>query len=221
MYLTTYRFNGKMKGTIVPNINKGVRDVDFRKKKEISFESKRQAFKRASDLLFFNSDLRYFVTLTYRKQHKDYQMVLNDIKNLSRFETNLKYIGVVEKHRSGCLHIHLITNKIATVSYKEGKLSSKNWHKGFSDVVHISTFDKNFNVMKYLFKYLKKSDKVGGRWVLKSRNLVKPIVNHKQLDINETFHYLYYLEKNNFHIDKLEIKDYYLRDTILFNFYSQ
>jgi len=217
MYLTVYRLKDKMMGTIVPNINKKGQN-DFKKKKNISYESKRQAFKRASDLLFFNSDMQYFVTLTYSNQHKDYSVVLNDLKNFSRREKGLKYIGVVEPHKSGCLHCHLITNKLSTISLRSGKLSAKNWKKGFSDVVHLSTFDENFNVMKYLFKYLKKSKKIGGRWVLKSRNLSKPYVFHRKLDINETFSYLNNLEKNNFNIDKLEIKDYYLRDTIIFKF---
>lgn len=209
-----------MKGTIIPNINKSVQK-DYTKKNTISYESKRQAFKRASDLLFFNDDLTYFLTLTYKIQHKDYKMILNDIKNFSRKENGLKYIGVVEKHKSGNYHLHLITNKIGLVSYKEGKLSAKNWTKGFSDVVHISTFDRNFDVLKYLFKYLEKSDKIGGRWVLKSRNLITPIVYHRDMDINETFRYLDRLELNNFKVDKLEIKDYYLRDTILYKFRSK
>jgi len=220
MYLTTKRLNNKMMGTIVPNINKNSQ-VDFKKKNSISYESKRQAFKRASELLYFNDDLQFFLTLTYRKQHSNYKKVLDDLKNFSRYEKNLKYIGVVEKHKSGNLHIHLITNKIQLTSYKLDKLSAKNWKLGFSDVVHISTFDKNFNIMKYLFKYLEKSDKVGGRWVLKSRNLSKPFVYHRKLDINQTYRYLDNLDKSNYHIDKLEIKDYYLRDTILYKFYSQ
>lgn len=217
MYLTTYRLNKKMMGTIVPNINKKGQN-EFTKKHDISFESKRQAFKKASDLLFFNPDMQFFVTLTYAKQHTSYAMILDDLKNFTRREKGIKYIAVVEPHKSGCLHLHLITSKLSTISLRCGKLSAKHWHKGFSDVVHLSTFDDNFNILKYLFKYLKKSKKVGGRWVLKSRNLDKPSVSHRKLDINATIDYLYYLEKNNFHIDKLEIKDYYMRDTILIKF---
>lgn len=220
MYLTTKRLNNKMMGTIVPNINKNTQ-VDFKKKNSISYESKRQAFKRASDLLFFNDDMTNFVTLTYKKQHTNYQMILDDLKNFSRHEKNLKYIGVVERHKSGNFHIHLICSHLSTCSHRLGKTSAKNWKKGFSDVVSIEIFDKNFNIMKYLFKYLEKSDKVGGRWVLKSRNLNKPTVYHRQLDINQTYRYLNNLDKSNYHIDKLEIKDYYLRDTILYKFYSQ
>ena len=217
MYLTTYRLNKKIMGTIVPNINKKGQN-DFKKKQDISFESKRQAFKRASDLLFFNPDMQYFVTLTYAKQHTDYSMILDDLKNFVRRENGLKYVAVVEPHKSGCLHLHLITSKLSTISLRSGKLSAKHWKKGFSDVVHLSTFDQNFNILKYLFKYLKKSKKIGGRWVLKSRNLLKPYVSHRKMDINETIDYLNYLEKNDFNIDKLEIKDYYLHDTVLIKF---
>lgn len=217
MYLTKYRYKDKVKGTIIPNINRN-RQYNFSKKEGVSYESKRQAFKRASDLLFFNDDMQYFVTLTYKDQHKDYQMVLNDIKNFSRREPDLKYIGVVEKHKTGCLHIHLITNKISTHSLRKGKLSATNWHKGFSDVIHISSFDDNFNIMKYLFKYLRKSDKVGGRWVLKSRNLNRPIKTNRQMDINETVKYLQFLDHNGYEVEKVDIKDHTDSKRLIFRF---
>lgn len=217
MYLTKYQFENKIMGTIVPNINKKG-NTDFKKRKSISYESKRQAFKRASDLLFFNEDMTNFVTLTYKKQHTNYQMILDDLKNFSRREKNLKYVGVVERHKTGNYHIHLICSELSTCSHRLGKTSAKNWKKGFSDVVSIDKFDGNFNIFKYLFKYLEKSDKIGGRWVLKSRNLNKPTVYHRQLDLKQTFKYLDYLQYNKFTIDKIEIQDYYLRDTILFKF---
>jgi hypothetical protein len=217
MYLTKYQFNEKVLGSIIPNPNtKG--STDFTKRNKISLESKRQAFKKASDLLFFNDDMTNFVTLTYRKQHKNYSMVLDDLKNLSRSEKNFKYIAVVERHKTGCYHIHLITSVLATVSLRSGFCSAVHWKKGFSDVRSIRSFDENFNIFKYLFKYLAKADKIGGRWVLKSRNLNKPFVSHKQLDLNQTFKYLDFLQSNKYHIDKLEIKDYYFRDTIIFKF---
>lgn len=204
-------------GTIIPNINKNIQR-DFTKKQEISFESKRQAFKKASNLLFFNPDMKYFVTLTYRKQHKNYSMVLDDIKNFSRREKNFKYIGVVEKHKSGNLHIHLITNKIKTTSLRAGCLSAVAWKKGFSDVRAVSDFDQRFDIFKYLFKYLKKSEKIGGRWVLKSRNLNKPTVVHYEKDLKGTLQYLEFLERNNFTIDKKLIKDYLFNEHIIINF---
>lgn len=217
MYISKYQFQNMVAGTIIPNINKNCQR-DFTKKNEISFESKRQAFKKASNLLFFNSDMQYFVTLTYRKQHKDYSMVLNDLKNFSRRENNLKYIGVVEKHKSGNLHIHLITNKIKTVSHRVGCLSALAWKKGFSDVRAVSDFNEQFNIFKYLFKYLQKSEKIGGRWVLKSRNLNKPSVVHYEKDLKGTLQYLEFLERNNYSIDKKVVRGYRLDEHIIFNF---
>lgn len=217
MYISKYQYQNLVAGTIIPNINKNIQR-DFTKKNEISFESKRQAFKKASNLLFFNPDMQYFVTLTYRKQHKNYSMVLDDLKNFSRSQKIFKYVGVVEKHKSGNLHIHLITNKIKTVSHRVGCQSALAWKKGFSDVRAISDFDEQFNIFKYLFKYLQKSEKIGGRWVLKSRNLNKPTVIHYEKDLKGTIQYLEFLERNNFTIDKKLIKDYLFNEHIIFNF---
>lgn len=205
MYITTRRYGKKMNGTIVGNVNRGSYNRDFTKKNEISYESKRQAFKRASDLLFFNEDMVFFLTLTYRKQHSDYNKILNDLKNFVKKEKGLKYIGVVEKHKSGNYHIHLITSEIKTVSHRAGKLSAVNWKAGFSDVVHINSFDDNFNILKYLFKYLQKGEKIGGRWVLKSRNLNKPVSMSRHATYKYTHQFLLNLMENGFTIDKKEI----------------
>lgn len=195
-------------GSLVAGKNKRGQQKDFTKKNEVSYESKRQAFKRASELLFFNPDMQYFVTLTYRKQHKNYQKVLNDIKNFRRLEPNMKYIGVVEEHKTGNLHIHLITNKIQMHSLRAGKYSAVNWKAGFSDIKHINEFDNNFDVMKYLFKYFQKSNKIGGVWVLKSRNLNRPIQTNREMDYNETKRFLRNLYQSGFSIDKKEVITY-------------
>lgn len=137
-----------------------------------SYCSRRRAFNRASAIIYCNKDiLNTFLTLTYRNQHNDYNKVKNDLKNyFSR--KGIQYIAVVEKHKSGMFHIHLLTSSLPNVtSLRKGKYSWNDWKLGFSDVKFISGTDEKFRIEKYIFKYMFKSEKIGGRYFLKSRDL--------------------------------------------------
>lgn len=163
-----------------------------------SYCSKRRAFNRASAIIYCNKDiLTTFVTLTYKKQHSNYNKVVVDLKNyFSRKGT--QYLAVVEKHKSGNLHIHAITSDLSgIVSLRKGKFSWSEWKPGFSDVKFISGTDDKFRIEKYIFKYMTKSEKIGGRYFLKSRNLTVrrhsypfgtapiPILNDWRVDFSE------------------------------------
>lgn len=152
---------------------------DSMKKREAStdssrseYESRRRAFQRGSNILFLNQDkLTTFVTLTYKNQTDNYDKVVNDINEVFG-RRKISYIAVVEKHQSGMLHIHAITSDLPNVvSLRKGKYSWKSWRRGFSDVKFIGDTDDKFRIEKYIFKYLKKSEKIGGRWFLKSNDL--------------------------------------------------
>lgn len=152
---------------------------DSMKKKEGSkdssrseYESRRRAFQRGSNILYLNQDkLTTFVTLTYKKQTDDYNKVMHDIMEVF-CRRGISYIAVVEKHKSGMLHVHAITSDLPNVvSLRKGKYSWKSWRRGFSDVKFIGDTDDKFRIEKYIFKYLKKSEKIGGRYFLKSRDL--------------------------------------------------
>lgn len=145
-----------------------------------SYEAKRRAFKRAEDLIYLYSDyFMCFVTLTYKNQHSDYHKIINDIKNY--FSRNgIVYIAVVEKHKSGNYHIHAITSELPDVYKSDFRDKRGNpqykwepWEKnlGITDVKFISGTDENFKIHKYIFKYMNKSEKIGGRYFLKSRVL--------------------------------------------------
>lgn len=138
-----------------------------------------RAFNRCQRLVWFNTDLTVFTTLTYKRQHKNYKMILDDIKNI--FTRNgTKYIAVVERHKTGNFHIHAIIDDTQPVESKRlGKVSLKNWHKGWSDVKYLKDTDENFNVALYMLKYINKSEKIGGRYFLSSRNLISPIKDSK------------------------------------------
>lgn len=136
------------------------------------YVSRRRAFCRASSILYCNKDiLTTFLTLTYKKQHSNYKKILNDMKNhFSR--RGIEYIAVVEKHKSGNYHIHAITTDLpGVVSLRKRKFSWSEWKQGFSDVKFISGTDEKFRVEMYIFKYLVKASKIGGRFVLTSRGL--------------------------------------------------
>lgn len=136
------------------------------------YESRRRAFQRGSNILYLHQDkLTTFVTLTYKKQTDDYHKVVSDLNEVFS-RRHISYIAVVEKHQSGMLHIHAITSDLPNVvSLRKGKYSWKSWRRGFSDVKFIGDTDDKFRIEKYIFKYLKKSEKIGGRWFLKSNDL--------------------------------------------------
>lgn len=147
-------------------------------------ESRRRAFRRASDLLYLYQDLfTSFVTLTYRDQHHNISKVTNDFKNyFSR--KGITYVAVVEKHRSGNYHIHAITSDlpdcyesdyfvVGHFGRPQRQIKWRPWENnlGITDVKFISGTDNMFRIEKYIFKYMSKSEKIGGRYFYKSRDL--------------------------------------------------
>lgn len=136
------------------------------------YESKRRAFQRGSNIIYLHQDkLTTFVTLTYKNQTDDYKKVVNDIQEVFG-RRKISYIAVVEKHKTGMFHVHAITSDLPNVvSLRKGKYSWKSWRRGFSDVKFIGDTDDKFRIEKYIFKYLKKSEKIGGRYFLKSNDL--------------------------------------------------
>lgn len=168
------------------------------KSEHSDYESRRRAFQRGSIIIFLNQHLlSTFVTLTYRNQHSDYQQILNDLKNVFS-RRKISYLAVVEKHKSGFYHIHAITSDLPeVVSLRPGKYSWKLWRKGFSDVKFVKETDNKFRIEKYIFKYMHKCDKIGGRYFLKSRDLTL-IRNDSELNRIQT----------TLNLDNVEHRDY-------------
>lgn len=163
-----------------------------------SYCSRRRAFNRASAIIYCNQEkLNTFLTLTYKNQHSDYNKIINDLKN--KFSRNkISYIAVVERHKSGNFHIHAICSELPSIiSLRKGKYSWSLWNLGFSDVKFISQTDEKFRIEKYMFKYMMKSEKIGGRYFLKSRDLTvyknkflfgslpKPLIQDWDIDFSE------------------------------------
>lgn len=179
--------------TVVKPTNKNKKTTQ-KNKKLFDKQNKQRAFRLAMEKVWFNPDLDAFLTLTYKNQHKDYEKIKNDIKNLLT-KKHRKYVGVVERHKKGNLHIHLLVNYDSFSKKNKKRINSRgelrtvqpitDWRQGFSDIQKITAVtDEKFKVYLYLFKYLNKDiAKVGGRYVLTSRNLLK---NVKRETINYT-----------------------------------
>lgn len=139
--------------------------------------AKSRAFNLAKKKVFFNPDLQFFITLTYAENMQDYQKLRDDMRQFLQTERrnsslDIKYIWVVEKQKRGALHVHLISNtSFTTILNQNGYKQLTNWMHGFSSVLSIDGTDGNFKPYLYLFKYIKKSQKIGGRYVHSSRNL--------------------------------------------------
>jgi len=146
-----------------------------------------RAFNKAKEQVYFNPDMTNFITLTYKKADNTVEEVLHDVKMLLKKERRLadsnpvgngrerkpiKYIFIMEFQKRGSIHVHMIANDSLSLQVnKNGYKELKYWAKGFSSVLTINDFDNNFRPYLYLFKYMKKSQRIGKSFVHTSRNL--------------------------------------------------
>lgn len=87
-------------------------------------ETAYSAFNKAKMQIYFNPDMKYFITLTYRKADNTVEEVLRDVKLLIKRETRHaqelshagsgrkvpKYVFVMEYQERGSIHVHMIAN---------------------------------------------------------------------------------------------------------------
>jgi len=141
-----------------------------------------RAFNKAKEQIYFNPDMTNFVTLTYRRANQDVEDVLRDVKNMFRIERRScpagsgrktpKYLFIMEYQKRGSIHVHMIANDCFTLEVnKNGYNSLTHWSHGYSSILSIKDFDSNFRPYLYLFKYMKKSQRIGKSFVHTSRNL--------------------------------------------------
>jgi len=161
-------------------------------RKEADYGSKsytdglQRAFNRAKQQVFFNPDMTNFITLTYKGADQSVETVLRDIKIMiakekrlaesnpvgNGRERKLKYIFIMEYQKRGSIHVHMIANDSFTLQVNNnGFKELKYWQKGFSSVLQINDFDNNFRPQLYLFKYMRKAQRIGKSVVHASRNL--------------------------------------------------
>lgn len=136
-----------------------------------------RSFNHAKMQIYFNPDMQFFITLTYKKADNTIDEVLADMKYLVKKEKrngakNLKFIFIMEYQKRGSIHVHMIANGAFTFQKnRNGYQELKYWDHGFTSVLHINDFDKNFRPYLYLFKYMRKSQRIGKSFVHSSRNL--------------------------------------------------
>lgn len=174
-------------------------NIQVSQDKESQRVARSRAFSLAKQKIFFNPDMNKLVTFTYKENMQDYEKLKTDMRIFfNRQKSNNKcnpnkpqpkYLWTVEKQKRGALHIHMIANDfIHTKINKNGHLSTPMWPHGFSSILDINQTDANFKPYLYLFKYMLKSEKIGGRYIHSSRNLKNFIVltdfnfNHKTKD---------------------------------------
>ena len=141
---------------------------------------------------------KYFITLTFadNKKNNDYNKVkrifkqwVQDIKR--HYKLSFHYIYVIEEHKSGLFHIHLITSDLNKEYLKEAinnKLTSKSYGKKIPNQYNLTLWRYGFTNVKRIVKY---SDKVA---VYVSKYITKVLENDLFVDIdkdNNTF------KKNN------------------------
>lgn len=123
---------------------------------------------------------------------------VNAVQNQS-FDVNtgtndFKYIYVFERQKRGAIHVHMICNDLFDYETINGHVNVKYWPHGFSEVLTIKDFDKDFKPYLYLFKYMHKAQRIGKSFVHVSRTFDKIIdvdYNDNILDLliqGETIH---------------------------------
>ncbi len=125
-----------------------------------------------------NPELDKFLTLTYKENLTDIGKARKDfdrfIKRLNHhYNTQLKYIAVVEFQKRGAIHFHLLCN-LPFVKLNE---LAQVWSFGF---VKLNKIDNIDNVGAYITKYMTKENiderLTGKKCYSMSQNLKKPVV---------------------------------------------
>lgn len=161
-----------------------------------------RAFNKAKEQVYFNPDMTNFITLTYARSDNTLDEVLEDVKYLIKKEyrladrnpggqpgvKNAKYIYVMEYQKRGSIHVHMIANDFFTLQVnKNGYDELVHWPHGYSSVLSITDLDNNFRPYLYLFKYMKKAQRIGKSFLHSSRNLnnYKDISSTNTLDLSK------------------------------------
>lgn len=175
-------------------------DEDFKDNSKSAGENRRKAFGRAKNKLFdyalANTQLNYFVTLTFDKEEVDRYSYEAIIQKLNVWLANrvrrrgFEYIFVPEYHEDGAIHFHGLCNAEVLNLVKADVKSNKpvynisDYTLGFSTAIPITGEKGHMKCAKYVYKYIIKSggEMVGGRYYLHSRGLKKP--SYKLYDID-------------------------------------
>lgn len=180
-----------------------------------------RAFNRVKQQVFFNPDMTLFVTMTYAENQQNIDVVLSDFKKFIRLQKKqskktLKYIFILEKQKRGALHIHAIMNDaFITSKNKNGYQQLDCWPHGFTSVLTIKDVDNSFKSYLYLFKYMRKAQRIGKSFVHSSRNL-NNFVEIPYETFDESLYILAHKETTEYSYDETVYRNYrYYLDSCL------
>jgi hypothetical protein len=149
-----------------------------------------------------------------REQSEQTPREVNSSENV-RNKRDFKYIYVFELQKRGAIHVHMIANEWLQLEKKNGHVNVKGWSHGFSEVLTIRNFDNSFRPYLYLFKYMKKAQRVGKSFIHVSRNFDKIAdIDYDSYIAKLDREHILFKEDHQFEInDKLHTitKEYYRR----------
>lgn len=144
---------------------------------KLQIEKKEDYLREDDGCLDLNSPRRHETTAPSenreaRDQREQSPRSLTSSQNV-RKKSDFKYIYVFETQKRGAIHVHMIANEWLQLERKNGRLNVKGWSHGWSEVRSIRETDNNFKPYLYLFKYMKKAQRVGKSFIHVSRNFDK------------------------------------------------
>ena len=133
------------------------------KEHNCSFKNINKSFTKLKRLInnnFVGNKNEIHITLTYSKPTYDKKQLSLDFKNfwkkLKYRYTNLEYICIYEKHKSGAWHIHCLVKDITEESlYIPYDLIKELWQQGN---IHVNKIRNNNNIGAYFCKYAKENN---------------------------------------------------------------
>lgn len=148
--------------------------------------SRARAIRTMRDLIDSNSDLDLFYTYTLDPAKIDRYSYTDVVEKWRQWADNrvrrhgMKYVGVAEHHKDGAIHFHGVTNSAAHEWVDSGHKDSEghtiynleSWKLGFSTAIFC--YGSRSRLSNYIVKYIRKGDKVGGRWYYHGGKLEKP-----------------------------------------------
>lgn len=148
--------------------------------------SRARAIRTMRDLIDSNPDLDIFYTYTLDPAKIDRYSYTDVVEKWRQWADNrvrrhgMKYVGVAEHHKDGAIHFHGVTNSNAHEWVDSGHKDSdghtiynlESWKLGFSTAIFC--YGSRSRLSSYIVKYIRKGDKVGGRWYYHGGKLEKP-----------------------------------------------
>jgi len=196
-----YILENKIANYVEKPINNNISKEDINVKTEVQNGAKKR--NKITNLINSNSDLKTFITLTFRENIKDFTYAykcLNRFVKLMNKKIDFKYVVVVEfqsKNRDDVIHFHMLCNlpvnfKITKIQKRKSKeqmnyeqqMEKFEWSFGY---VCVQPLSKNLkynneivdNMGAYLVKYMTKISSNPSTFNKKmyscSKNLIKPI----------------------------------------------